>query len=273
MMRQVYFREGLCAVFLGAYAIAAFVPLASLAKDCDSSLARMKARAYFIASYKKETPPFLLLRNVDGAQALRELEKLSQETGMVLENARLDKEENFRGPDYKALPLSLSLSGPEAGLMKFLGGIKKMGFACRLVCLRVEANLLKEEGVRAQMQLEKIECARCASFDPHRIVFKRSQAIEASQGLAEERKLFKNPGPGPAKNISAASGGRPDIMQDLSLVGIVEDEERQAVLEDKKTHKTIFLRRDDIFEGLRVVAIRAHELVLQKDNTTYNLVL
>lgn len=278
MMRPAYFKEGLCVVFLCAYAMATFVPLASFRKDCDRSVARMKERLFFINSYKEsrgsETLPPRYLGNIDGAQALLVLQRLSEDAGMVLENVKLDKEENSHDPGCKVTPFELSLSGPEVGLISFLSRIKEIGFVCRLACLRVKANSQEEGVVRAQIRLEKIELARPVSFkDLYGISFRRSKGPQEREDIIGKRKLFKNSAPLLSNNVHGTPVGRPDIVQDLNLVGIVDDHGMRAVLEDKKTQKTLFLGKDDTIEGLRVIDIRANEVVLQGEGATYNLVL
>ena len=162
------------------------------------------------------------------------------------------------------MPFDLSLAGPEQELFNFITNIKKLGFLCRVSGLRIKADA-KEDGVlRVQIRLEKIDL-------PDKLL---------QQGLPDtflpmpmNRKLFKAVLPIVPKNVHVALGGRSDVAGDLILVGLVDDNGKKAVLEDKKTGKTLFLRKDDTIEGLSLVEIRDSEVVLSDGKEQFNLTL
>jgi hypothetical protein len=265
MTRQKYLFEGIAGVFLVGYAALAAWPLFGLNSTLDKSSLNINKRFSLIRDYAPRVPVATRkLGNIDEAGALRAIEELARSSGVRLEYIKLKNEEAPARPGYKAMPFDLSLTGPEQGVFDFIANIKKLGFLCRVSGLRIKADGKDDNALRVQIRLEKIDL-------PNKLL---------QQGLPDtflakpmNRKLFKAVLPEVPKNVHIALGGRLNVIQDLVLVGLIDDNGKKAVLEDKKTAKTLFLKKDDTIEGLSLIEIRDSEVVLSDGKEQFNLTL
>ncbi|OIO36584.1 MAG: hypothetical protein AUJ74_01780 [Candidatus Omnitrophica bacterium CG1_02_44_16] len=66
---------------------------------------------------------------------------------------------------------------------------------------------------------------------------------------------------------------RVDILQDIVLVGIMDDKGRKAIVEDKKASKTYFLSVGDSFAGVQIVEIKDNEVIFNKEGNQCSLML
>jgi hypothetical protein len=194
------------------------------------------------------------LSNIDEAGALRAIEELARSSGVRIENIKLKNEGLF----------DLSLAGSEQGIFDFISNIKKLGFLCRVSGLRIKADTKEDGSLRAQIRLEKIDL-------PGKLLQEGFADIFLPKPM--NRKIFKTVLPIAPKNIHVALEGRLNVVQDLVLVGLINDNGKKAILEDKKTQKTLFLKKDDIIEGLSLIEIRDSEVVLSDGKEQFNLTL
>lgn len=90
------------------------------------------------------------------------------------------------------------------------------------------------------------------------------------QGLSQ-RQIFSNPtaqeGAGPSPLASA------DLIKDLNLVGIISGVNPQAVIEDKKTQKTYYLRKGQFIGELQIEDIQEGKIIVTYNGQKYELYL
>lgn len=265
MTKHQYLLESITGVLLVGYAVVTVWSLSGLNSKLDKSLFNINKRFSLIRDYAPRVPVATRkLGNIDEAGALRAIEELARDSGARLEYIKLKNEETPARPGCKAMPFDLSLAGPEQGVFDFITNIKKLGFLCRVSGLRIKADGKDGNALRVQIRLEKIDL-------PDKLL---------QQGLPDtfllkpmNRKLFKAVLPIAPKNVHVALEGRLNVIQDLVLVGLVDDNGKKAILEDKKTQKTLFLKKDDTIEGLSLIDIRDSEVVFSDGTEQFNLTL
>ena len=264
MTRQKYLLESIAGVLLVGYAAVTVWSLSGLNSKLDKSLFNMNKRFSLIRNYAPRGPiTSRRLSNIDEAGALRVMEELARSSGVRLEYIKLKNEETPKRAGYKAMPFDLNLGGPEQGLFDFITNIKKLGFLCRISGLRIKADGKEDDTLHAQIRLEKIDL-------PDKLL---QQGIpDTFLPMIMNRKIFKAVAPVVPKNVNI-SGGRLNVIQDLVLVGLIDDNGKKAILEDKKTQKTLFLKKDDTIEGLSLIEIRDSEVVLSDGKEQFNLTL
>lgn len=64
-----------------------------------------------------------------------------------------------------------------------------------------------------------------------------------------------------------------EMMKDFVLVGIISGENPQAVIEDKKNHKTYYVTKGQVIAGMQVEDIREGKIILNADGKKYELYL
>jgi hypothetical protein len=282
MVRQKYVSQWFCLTFFFAYAVATIGPLRQFNGSLNTGLMKARERLNRIEAYSRlrakvhAAADLKRLEYVDAGEALSAIQKLAKNTGVVLEYIRLKNQEGSRQSDYKIVPFDVSFSGPDAGLMRFLIGVRSLEFLCRITNLHIRSDPGQDGLVKAQMRLEKIDLLPAVfAKDLSGITLSGENKKNDNEytDAAEKRKLFKGLFPLLSKNVHVALAGRQDVMRDLNLVGIIDDGGIKAVLEDKKTQKTLFLSKGDSIEGLTVYEIRENEVVFKDGESTFNLVL
>lgn len=89
-----------------------------------------------------------------------------------------------------------------------------------------------------------------------------------------KRQLFvpsigkKEEGASLAKSLSLR-----EIMQDFSLIGIMEGKSPQAIIEDKKAKKTYFLNRGDYLDEIKITDIQKDKVTLEYQGENFDLFL
>lgn len=266
MINKVYVPQGLGVLVLCAAAVFTVWPLQQLSQNIGTSINRLERRVAFIDAYRQEQQKSSYERfgasSMDEPQVFLKLQEAAQKAGMHLEHVDGKPVQANRGQEYQVTAFDLIVSGPETGLFELLEGIKHSGFLCRLVSLEVSAEARKQGLIRARMRIEKIDHPRIKAI---------FQEKKASAGI--KRRLFKESAQSAAKNIGTSQKARPDLIKDLSLVGIVDDNGRKAVIEDKKTQKSVFLKEGDCLEGFCVSEIGSGEVSLEHEGVRFDLVL
>lgn len=73
------------------------------------------------------------------------------------------------------------------------------------------------------------------------------------------------------KEVSTVS--KQELIKDLNVLGIVTGDNNQAIIEDKKTNKTLFLYKGDTFGGFTVYEVKNNEVILDYNGEKINLKL
>jgi type II secretory pathway component PulC len=84
------------------------------------------------------------------------------------------------------------------------------------------------------------------------------------------RKIFANASSLESKPVSIASA---DLIKDINLVGIVSGEEPQAIIEDKKSQKTYYLKKSQFIGDFQVEEVLEGRIVLNYNGKKYELSL
>jgi hypothetical protein len=89
-----------------------------------------------------------------------------------------------------------------------------------------------------------------------------------------KRDLFA---PSIGKKEEVASGAKSstlrEMVQDFSLIGIMEGQNPQAIIEDKKAKKTYFLNRGDYLGEIKINDIQAGKVTLEYEGESVDLFL
>ncbi|OIO35023.1 MAG: hypothetical protein AUJ74_07885 [Candidatus Omnitrophica bacterium CG1_02_44_16] len=265
MMKHRCLLESVSGVLLVSYAVVAAWPMFGLNSRLDKSLLNINKRFSFIRYYAPRSPIApRRLNNIDAAGVLRAMEELASSCGVRLEYIKLKNEEVLKRMGYKVLPFDLSLAGAEQGIFDFITNIRKLGFLCRVSGMHIKAGAKGDDSLHVQIRLEKIELPDDLS---------RQGLFDDFLSKPMNRKLFKTTTQEVPKNAHVALGGRLNVAQDLVLVGLIDDDGKKAILEDKKTQKTLFLKKDDTIENLRLIEIRDNEVILSDGTGQFNLTL
>lgn len=269
MIKKICVPQSVSVVVLCAAAAVTLWPLGRLKQEVNASIRRLEGRVAFVDTYRKQQKNAAYERfevgDMDEPRVLSKLQETAQGAGLHLESMDVKPAQAGRDRRIQAAAFDLVVSGPEAGLLDFLGRIKTAGFLCRLVSLEVTAGARQEGVIRARMRIEKIDHAGI------KVVFRKKEPIVAVS--ASRRRLFREDVKNASKNIGLLEKARPDRVKDLSLVGIVDDKGQKAAIEDKKTGKAVFLKEGDCLEGICVAEIGIGEVTLQQDGATFQLVL
>jgi len=81
--------------------------------------------------------------------------------------------------------------------------------------------------------------------------------------LPQGKKIFKNFKVNVGRNIASTTDGFEEALKNLNLIGVVDDGEVKAVIEDKKSCKSYFLKKADIISGLSVLQIKDNEVIFE----------
>ncbi len=226
-------------------------------------------RIAFIDTYKnfKSRNPYEIFNAKDSGddKALVKLQEMAESAGMRLDyvdvsDKKLDKQERVA-----VLPIKLSLSGPESALISFLGLLRGSEFLNKLVRLSVKPDAKSDNLVQAQIYIEKID------YYGLKYIFRKKSRDAIAQTNVRAGSLFKSFFQSTPKNMNI--GASSDTFRDLALVGIVDDGNLKAVIEDKKTQKAVFLKKDDCIGDLCIAQIKESEVLLEGNGNTYSLVL
>lgn len=253
--------------------------------ETDKDLRYMTQRLFIVKTWQALTKEgerlFVPFDPTDTADALLQIENLAKKAGVVMESIRPKEATDTKYPSFQYLKsvIELRLNGTETSLISFLTGLKKLGFLSRITDISIRADSKNESTVKSQIKLEKIDDlkvypevidARELSIlhDPGAQILKEDNILDKGK-----RNLFRNLLALVSKNIEVIGDGRVNVIKDLNLVGIVQDADIKAVIEDKKTLKTFFLNIDDMIAGMKVAEIKENEVVLEADGIRYNLVL
>jgi type II secretory pathway component PulC len=108
------------------------------------------------------------------------------------------------------------------------------------------------------------------------IVVAQSNAIKPLNNyveVAKNRQLFTSEAALSGGSVQIATVAGPDLMKDLSLVGIIAGDNPQAVIEDRKTSKTYYVNKGQSIEQFKVEDVREGKIVLSHGGQTYELSL
>ena len=272
--------EGVLVIFLLiAFLRHVMEPLLNLNRELNTQLMQVKSRISALKPYlsslpkdKAMVPLKKNLKGVDISQALLEIQKLADETEIKIENVRLkDVQEVKNGYVYLKTPVELGVYGCEVALGRFMAGLEKLRFLCHMTRLTIRADSKDEDKIRSLIKLEKIDLIKSrklgSSFDfgPY--------PLRVDMQQTGNRRLFKAPLVLTSKNVRVSLDGRGDVIKDLNLVGIIQDDERKAVIEDRKTSKTYFLSVSDTISDMKVTDIKENEVILEIGSAQYSLTL
>lgn len=92
------------------------------------------------------------------------------------------------------------------------------------------------------------------------------------QGIPK-RQLFVNPAMAGQEGGAAAAMINVDLIRDISLVGIISGEPAQAVIEDKKNQKTVYVNKGQFIGDFQLEDIKEGKVILNYKGQMYELYL
>lgn len=103
---------------------------------------------------------------------------------------------------------------------------------------------------------------------------KSSKDFDSYAQIFEERDVFQAPWENPEGEVvaSAVASIQSDLIKQLTLVGIVLDKNPQAIIEDKKTRQTFFVRVGESVNGAVVTAIEEGKVIFKINEEKVELV-
>lgn len=206
----------------------------------------------------------------DLAEALLQLQNLGQDTGLNILSIHPKVVKKGRmGEPYRKTLIELNARGPEASLIAFLSGLRTCGFLCQISRLRINADRSEERMLSVQAILEKIDVLNISAEAPYFAASK--QQNEETFAVKHTRRLFKSPRIVAPKIVHVSGADPAEAIKNLSLVGIIEDGERKAVIEDRKSAKTHILKQNDDMAGLVIKEIGEGVVVLEAAGTAFRL--
>jgi hypothetical protein len=225
-------------------------------------------------------------KNVDLADALLLIQQLANTSGVSIESIKPNEsiEARVKSVSYTVTPIELSIYCQEPSLARFMAGLEKCKFLARISSISVSPDARNEGMIRGRIKLEKIDLVSFQANDMKSAIWNKKADLKEGRGVDYQKqdeahfsviankRLFKSPEESKSKNIQPMED-RKDFLQDINLVGIMDDQGRKAIVEDKKTSKTYYLSVGDSISGMKVSEIKENEVVLEKDGTSYNLVL
>ncbi len=102
---------------------------------------------------------------------------------------------------------------------------------------------------------------------------KPASSFEDYQKLLNEKAIFAPPVKSNNKAREVDGPSLRDLVKDLSLVGIIPGDSPQAIIEDKKNGQTLFLKRGEMIDNIRVKEILSGKAILEYNDETITLSL
>lgn len=87
--------------------------------------------------------------------------------------------------------------------------------------------------------------------------------------VLNQRQLFSNPSG--QENTGPQAVASADITKDIGLVGIIAGDNPQAVIEDKKTHRTYYLNKGQSIGDLQVEDIQEGKIIINYNGQKYEM--
>ena len=244
-----------------------------------------RTKAYQVIAKDSPITQFTSLedsKNVDLADALLLIQQLANTSGVSIESIKPNEsiKARVKSVNYTITPIDLSISCQEPSLARFMAGLEKCKFLARISSVSVFPDTRNEGMIRGHIKLEKIDLVSFQANDIGPVIGNKKadpkidyqKQDEARLSVIANKRLFKSPEESRSKNIQPMED-RKDFLQDINLVGIMDDNGQKAIVEDKKTSKTYYLSVGDSISGMKVSEIKENEVVLEKDGASYSLVL
>ncbi|MFH0877168.1 MAG: hypothetical protein V1863_02975 [Candidatus Omnitrophota bacterium] len=265
-------------VLMGVYGLSVFSPLI---RQCDRTrrqVGSLRRRISLIGEWRASSggrdASGSLQANVkpqsDLAEALSQLQSLGQATGLTILSIQPKAlKKSQPALPYQTTLIELDARGSEMALRAFLSRLKTCGFLCQVNRLRIAADRSEERILLVRATLEKIDVLDVPAEAPYAAA--SQQDDEKTFSVKRTRSLFKSPQRNVVKIVSAAGDDQAQVIKNLSLVGIIEDNGRKAVLEDRRSAKTHFVRESDVLAGLVIKEISQGAVVLEAAGEAYRL--
>ncbi len=268
-------------VLLSAIVLGAFIfPLLKIEEKLNEKTARVYRRLTLVKNFsilakqgkleyafsESQDTPF------DISRALALIQKWAAEAGVSIETIGVKEPQEAQGDySYKFTPIELNVLAPEPAILRFIDGLERLKFLCRIVRVAIKNNTREPDNLQGSIRLDKIDIIRAPSPElsdrPGRFLSPKDSAARPTG-----RNLFKQLVCAQPKNIALMEDGKTGaFIKDLSLVGIIEDNGAKAVIEDKKNSKTYFLNIGDEISDARVAQIRESEVILELSGARYTL--
>lgn len=102
---------------------------------------------------------------------------------------------------------------------------------------------------------------------------KPASSFEDYQKLLDKKAIFAPPARSSSKAKETEGPGLPDLVKDLNLVGIIPGNHPQVIIEDKRNGQTLFLKKGETINYIRVKNIQNGRVVLEHNDETVTLSL
>ena len=106
-------------------------------------------------------------------------------------------------------------------------------------------------------------------------VSKKEEAVSFDdyQRLLSDKSIFVPAAPRKRQQSATEGPSLRDLVKELRLVGIMPGEDPQAIIEDKRTGETLFLKRDEMINDIKIEDIGTGRVTLSynEDTTTLSL--
>ncbi len=102
---------------------------------------------------------------------------------------------------------------------------------------------------------------------------KPASSFEDYQKLLNKKAIFAPPARSNGKVKAIEGPGLRDLVKGLSLVGIIPGNQPQVIIEDKRNGQTLFLKKGDMIDNIRVKDILNGRVILECNDETVTLSL
>jgi hypothetical protein len=98
-------------------------------------------------------------------------------------------------------------------------------------------------------------------------------SFEDYQKLLNKKTIFAPPARSSSKAKAIEGPGLRDLVKGLSLVGIIPGDQPQVIIEDKRNGQTLFLKKGEMIDSIRVKDILSGRVILEFNDETVTLSL
>lgn len=149
--------------------------------------------------------------------------------------------------------------------------LKKAIFAALIIsCTYLFINLLYPFLAPKKLNISKIGREQAKETEADQIY--GSKPLDYYLSVGKNRQLFVSAGVGESAEQPASIAG-PDLMKNLTLVGIAAGDNPQAIIEDKKLLKTYYVSKGQMIDQFKVENILEGKIILSHGGQVYELSL
>ena len=100
-----------------------------------------------------------------------------------------------------------------------------------------------------------------------------TSSFDDYQKLLSDKSIFAPSAPRKRQQLAAEGPSLRDLVKELRLVGIMPGEDPQVIIEDKRTGETLFLKRGEMINDIKIEIIGTGRVTLGYGEDTATLSL